>query len=64
MKDKWTPSILIWQLDLKESGKDEPFQSIYFLTRRGVERFLKKHKKEMEEENIVWFYGGERLWFW
>lgn len=63
-KEKWTPSIVIWQLDLREKGKDECFQSLYFLTKRGVERFLKKHEKEIEEQELSWSLGGEQLLFW
>lgn len=64
MKNKWTPSIIIWHLELGESGKDESFQSLYFLTEKGVKRFLKMNKKEIEKENMVYRYGGEQLWLW
>lgn len=64
MKNKWTPSIIIWHLEFGESEKDEPFQSLYFLTEKGVKRFLKMNKKEIEKENMVYRYGGEQLWFW
>lgn len=59
---KFTPSIIIWQLDLKEN--DVCFQSFYFLTKKGIERFLKIHKKEIEEQNLSWSCGGIQLWLW
>ena len=61
---KWTPSIIIWKLDLEEKGNGEYFQSLYFITQRGVKRFLKNHKKEIEEQDLSWSWGGEQLWFW
>lgn len=64
MKEKWTPSIRIWQLDLKEKVEEYPFQSLYFFTKRGAKRFLKTHEKEIKEDGIAWCIGGERLWFW
>lgn len=59
---KFTPSILIWHLELKEKDSEIAFQNIYFLTRKGVERFLKKHENELI--NYSWSYGCEQLWFW
>ena len=60
MKNKWTPSIVIWQLDL--SDKNGIFQNEYFLTKRGVKRFLKIHEKEIKEQNLSWSLGGVQLW--
>ena len=61
-RNKFTPSIIIWQLDLED--ENGIFQNEYFLTKRGVERFLKIHKEEMEEQNIKWCCGGVQLWLW
>lgn len=61
-KNKWRPSIIIWQLDLKDD--DICVQTFYFLTKRGVKRFLKIHKNEIEEQNLSWSWGGEQLWLW
>ena len=60
---KFTPYILIYHLELKDKNTDTS-QSLYFLTKRSVKRFLKNHKKEIEEQNLTWSYGGERLWIW
>lgn len=59
---KYTPSIMIWNLELKEIDSKIPFQNIYFLTHKGIERFLEKHKNELID--CSWSYGAERLWFW
>ena len=61
-KNKFTPSIIIWQLDLRD--ENGVFQTEYFLTQKGVRRFLEVHKKEIEEQNVEWSYGGEQLWLW
>lgn len=63
MNNKWTPSIVIWQLDLSDEN-GICFQNEYFFTKKGVERFLKIHKKEIEEQNLSWSFGGVQLWLW
>ena len=60
---KYTPSIIIWRLDLEDEN-DMCFQTEYFLTEKGVKRFLKIHKKEIEEQNLSYTYGGVQLWLW
>lgn len=62
MTRRYTLSILIWHLELREKGIDVPFQNIYFLTRRGLERFLKRHEEEFTNYSLS--YGVEQLWFW
>jgi len=60
---KITPSIIIWHLELIDE-EYESVQSLYFLTKRGVERFLKIHEKEIDEQKLKWCCGGEQLWLW
>lgn len=60
---KFTPSIVIWHLELIDE-EHECVQSLYFLTKKGVERFLKVHEKEIDEQKLKWCWGGEPLWLW
>ena len=58
---KWRPSIIIWDLELRDI-EHETVQHLYFLTKRGVERFVKNHGEEIKD--LLWIYGGGQLWLW
>lgn len=57
---KCVPFITIWNLELRSKGSNVVFQNVYFLTRKGVKRFLKKHEDELIDCN--WNCGGVQLW--
>lgn len=57
---KFTPHIIIWELDLKID--DTVIDSYYFLTRRGAEKFWEKNKENWKDYQVV--LGGEPLWLW
>lgn len=60
---KWTPSIMIWDLELRWREDEEITQHFYFLSRRRAERFWQKYKAIIEKEHNV-SLGGEQLWLW
>lgn len=57
---KFTPHIIIWELDLKID--DTVIDSYYFLTYRGSKKFWEKNKENWKDYQVV--LGGEPLWFW
>lgn len=56
-------SICIWQLEILDKETYENIGSMYFLTRRGTQRYGAKREKEWEEYGWTWTYGGEPLYF-
>lgn len=61
-KNKFTPSIMIYMLDLadKEHGYIE--QRFCFLSYKRLHKFLKRHEEELNEYKVI--IGGEQLWLW
>lgn len=57
---KFTPSIVIWNLEL--SDKDGICQNLYFLSRKRANKFLQKHDAELKEYEVI--LGGVQLWLW
>ena len=57
---KFTPHIVIWELDLKID--DTVVHSYYFLTRRSAEKFWEKNEENWKVYQVA--LGGEPLWFW
>lgn len=55
--------ICIWQLDIFDKETYENVNSMYFLTRRGAQRYGAKREKEWEEYGWTWAYGSEPLYF-
>ena len=47
---KFTPHIVIWELDLKIDGTI--IDSYYFLTHRGAEKFWEKNKEKRLTHNL------------
>ena len=60
---KWTPSIWIWDLELRWIEDEDIVQHIYFLSRKRAERFWQKHKAIIEKDHNA-SLGGEQLWLW
>lgn len=56
-------SICIWQLEILDKETYENIGSMYFLTRKGAQRYGAKREKEWEEYGWTWTYGGEPLYF-
>ena len=56
----FVPHITIWEVDITQNGV--VFDSHYFLTYRGAKRFMRKHKQEWKDYNVI--VGGEPLWLW
>ena len=54
-------SICIWQLEIFDKETHENVNSMYFLTRRGAQKYGAKREKEWEEYGQT--YGGEPLYF-
>lgn len=59
---KFTPSIVIWNLELSAKDDGTVLQNIYFLSYKRAKKFLEKHKEELEEYKVI--LGGESLWLW
>ena len=55
--------ICIWKLEIFDKETYENVNSMYFLTRRGAQRYGAKREKEWEEYGWTWTYGGEPLYF-
>ena len=60
---KFKPCITIWQMDLIRDDLYY-FRREYFLTKRAANRFLKKHKKEINQPNVTWEYRVLTVWLW
>ena len=60
---KFKPCITIWQIDLIRDNSYY-FRREYFLTKRAVDRFLKKHEKEINQSNVTWDYQELKVWLW
>ena len=60
---KFTPSIVIWNLELSDKQDGTVYQNLYFLFRKSAERFWEKHRAEFEKEYQV-ILGGVQLWLW
>ena len=59
---KFTPSIVIWNLELSDKEDETVYQNIYFLSYKRAKKFCDKHKEELEKCKIV--LCGEQLWLW
>lgn len=59
---KFTPSIVIWNLELSDKDNGAVFQNLYFLSYKRAKKFWEKHETELEKYNIT--LGGEQLWLW
>lgn len=59
---KFTPSIVIWNLELSDKDDRTVLQNLYFLSYKRAKKFWEKHATELEKYNIV--LGGEQLWLW
>lgn len=55
--------ICIWQLEIFDKETHENVNSMYFLTRRGAQRYGVKREKEWKEYGWTWTYGSEPLYF-
>lgn len=55
--------ICIWQLEIFDKETHENVNSMYFLTRKGAQRYGAKREKEWEEYGWTWTYGSEPLYF-
>lgn len=53
----------IWQLEIFDKETHENVNSMYFITRRGAQRYGAKREKEWEEYGWTWAYGCEHLYF-
>lgn len=58
----FTPSIVIWSLELYDKESNFVCQTFYFLSYKRARKFWELHEKEFDEYNIV--LGGEPLWLW
>lgn len=59
---KFTPSIVIWNLELRDKEDETVLQNLYFLSYKRAKKFCEEHEAEMEEYNVS--LGGESLWLW
>lgn len=59
---KFTPSILIWNLELCDKQDGTVLQNLYFLSYKRAKKFWEKHEAELEEYRVS--LGGESLWLW
>ena len=59
---KFTPSVVIWNLELRYKEDGTVLQNLYFLSYKRAMKFWEKHKAELEEYKVV--LGGESLWLW
>lgn len=57
---KFTPHIIIWELDLGIDGT--VIDSYYFLTYKGAKKFWEKNEENWKDYQVA--LGGEPLWFW
>ena len=58
---KIKPHIMIWRLDIgDEDGRE--LQTEFFLTEKGIKRFLAAHEKELKEQELEVTYGQIQLW--
>jgi hypothetical protein len=60
--NKFTPSIVIWNLELSDKEDGTVYQNLYFLSYRMAKKFWKKHEAEFEGYKVS--LGGEQLWLW
>ena len=59
---KFTPSILIWNLELSDKDNGMIVHNIYFLSYKRAKKFWEKHEAEFEEYKVI--LGGQPLWLW
>lgn len=60
--NKIPPSIVIWNLVLRDKESKSGPINIYFLFYRMAKRFIKKYETELEQYNVDLY--SEPLWFW
>ena len=62
---KWTPSIMIWDVELM-SGEDDKCcsQHLYFISRRRANKWVEKNLDKIMEEGDIIYIGGVQLWLW
>ena len=54
--------VSIWQLNLENDFG--VYRKCFFLTRRALNRYLKKHKQELERPNTTWCSCEQSLYLW
>lgn len=59
---KFTPSIVIWNLELSGKDDDLVYQNLYFLSYKRAKKFWRRHEAELAEYKVA--LGGEQLWLW
>lgn len=59
---KFTPSIVIWNLELCDKKDGTVLHNFYFLSYKKAKKFWEKHEAELEEFKVG--LGGEQLWLW
>ena len=59
---KFTPSILIWNVELCDKEDDMVLQNLYFFSYKRAQKFVEKHEAELADYNVS--IGGESLWLW
>ena len=59
---KFTPYIMIWNLELSDKNDGTVLQNLYFLSHKRAKKFWEKHKTELERCKVS--LGGEQLWLW
>lgn len=65
MFKKWTPNIMIWDLELMSEVDGEVCsEHLYFLSRRRADRWLIKNLDKIMEEYVAYCIGGRQLWLW
>ena len=58
---KIKPHIMIWRLDIgDEDGRE--LQTEFFLTEKGIKRFLAAYEKELKEQELEVTYDQIQLW--
>ena len=59
---KFTPSIIIWNVELRDKEDDMVLQNLYFLSYKRAAKFVEKRKAELADYGVG--IGGEPLWLW
>lgn len=59
---KFTPSIVIWNLELRDKEDGTILLNLYFLSYKRAKKFWEKHEAELEECKVI--LSGEQLWLW
>lgn len=58
----FTPSIVIWNLEICDKESGFVLQNFYFLSYKRARKFWELHDKEFEDYRTM--LGGEQLWLW